>query len=337
MTNRELVLAHLDGRPVERLPVMPITMQFACDLIGANYREYETDFRVLAEGQLRVAEQFGFDYVNTMSDPAREAADCGAPVEFFANSPAAMIEDQALLADKSMLARLQAPNPLDGGRMTNGVRAIALLREKVQNDKVVEGWIEGPCAESADLRGINTLMLDFFDDPAFVQDLFEFTVDMELQFARAQIEAGADVIGLGDAAASLVGPAIYEQFVWPYEKKLIDGVRALGSRVRLHICGNTRFALAKMAKLGCAIVDLDYPVPLPEARQKMGPDQVILGNLNPVAAIRESTPDRIMRDLAECHAACGPRFVVGAGCEIPRDTPHENVRALAEYARVSVP
>jgi len=48
-----------------------------------------------------VAEEYGFDYVNTMSDPAREAADCGAAVEFFDSQPAALIEDQALLAEKN--------------------------------------------------------------------------------------------------------------------------------------------------------------------------------------------------------------------------------------------
>ncbi|HXD51067.1 MAG TPA: uroporphyrinogen decarboxylase family protein, partial [Burkholderiales bacterium] len=270
MNSRERVLAHLEGRPVDHLPFMPITMQFACDRIGAKYRDYETDFRVLAEGQLRVAEEFGFDYVNTMSDPAREAADCGASVEFFANSPAAMNEDQALLTDKASLVTLKTPDPHGGGRMTNGLNAVRLLREKVRDDKIVEGWIEGPCAEAADLRGINTLMLDFYDDPVFVRDLFEFAVQMELRFARAQVEAGADIIGVGDAAASLVGPAIYEQFVFPYEKKLIDGLHAMGTRARLHICGNTRFALSGLARLGCEIVELDFPVPLPEARAKMG-------------------------------------------------------------------
>ena len=78
MTSRERVLAHLEGRPVDRLPLMPITMMFACVQIGARYRDYCTDYRVLVEGQIRTAEEFGFDYVNTMSDPAREAADCGA-------------------------------------------------------------------------------------------------------------------------------------------------------------------------------------------------------------------------------------------------------------------
>lgn len=57
MNSRERVLAHLAGQPVDRMALMPITMQFACDLIGAKYRDDETDHRVLVEGQMRVAEQ----------------------------------------------------------------------------------------------------------------------------------------------------------------------------------------------------------------------------------------------------------------------------------------
>src|SRR5512133_3055 len=167
MNSRERVLAHLDGQPVDRLPLMPITMMFAADHIGALYRNYCTDFRVLAEGQIRTSDSFGFDYVNTMSDPAREAADCGAPVQFFDHQPVALLEDQALLTDRSRLASLKSPDPLSGGRMHNGIKAVQLLKERVGKEKIVEDWIEGPIAEAADLRGINNLMTDFFDDPAF--------------------------------------------------------------------------------------------------------------------------------------------------------------------------
>ncbi len=337
MNSRERVLAHLAGRPVDRLPLMPITMMFAADLIGARYRDYCTDFEVLAAGQMRVAEEFGFDYVNTMSDPAREAADCGAAVEYFERTPVALHEDRALLGDKAVLARLKMPDPLGGGRMHNGVRGVARLKERVGRDLLVEGWIEGPIAEAADLRGINTVMLDFHDDPAFVRDLFEFVIAMELEFARAQLEAGADLIGVGDAAASLVGPRLYEEFVWPYEKRLVDGVHALGGRVRLHICGNTRFALEGMGRLGCEVVDLDFLSPMGEGREKMGAQQVLLGNVNPVQVMREGDPAAVTAAIAECHRQAGPRFIVGAGCEVPRDTPPENLRALGDYARSHAP
>ena len=337
MTSRERVLAHIEGRPVDRLPLMPITMMFACAQTGARYREYCTDYRVLVEGQIRTAEAFGFDYVNTMSDPAREAADCGARVEYFDNQPVALVEDYALLADKTKLASLKVPDPLGGGRMHNSLHGLALYKERVGKDKMIEGWIEGPVAEGADLRGINTLMLDFFDDPAFVRDLFAFVVEMELRFAREQLKAGADVIGVGDAAASLVGPEIYEEFVWPYEKKLVDGIHAMGGKVRLHICGNIRRILEGVGKLGCDVVDLDSMVPMSEARQKMGPNAILLGNLNPVTVLRNGDPAGVSAAIAECHRQAGPRFIVGAGCEVPRDTPPDNLRALCAYAHTHQP
>jgi MtaA/CmuA family methyltransferase len=194
-----------------------------------------------------------------------------------------------------------------------------------------------PMAEGADLRGINTLMLDFFDDPAFVRDLFAFVVEMELRFAREQLKAGADVIGVGDAAASLVGPEIYDEFVWPYEKQLVDGIHALGGKVRLHICGNIRPLLANIGRLGCDIVDLDSMVPISEARQKMGPNAILLGNLNPVTVLKDGDPSEVTAAITECHRQAGVRFIVGAGCEVPRGTPPENLRALCAYAHTHQP
>jgi len=337
MTSRERVFAHLAGQPVDHLPLMPITMMFACDRIGAKYRDYCTDYRVLVEGQIRTAEEFGFDYVNTMSDPAREAVDCGAKVQYFDDQPVAIIEDQALLTEKATLSVLAIPDPLGGGRMTNGINALGLYKEKVGQEKIIEGWVEGPVAEAADLRGINALMLDFDDDPVFVRGLFQFVVEMELRFAREQIKAGADIIGIGDAVASLVGPRIYEEFVFPYEKQLVDGIHAAGGKVRLHICGNTRKLLAGMGRLGCEIVDLDSLAPLNEARQQMGAGQVLLGNLNPVTMLRNGNPESVTCAIGECHSQAGPRYIVGAGCEVPRDTPPENLRALCEYAKSHTP
>ncbi|MBN1442393.1 MAG: uroporphyrinogen decarboxylase, partial [Planctomycetes bacterium] len=293
MTGRERILAQLVGGEADSLPLMPITMMFAADRIGVPYGRYAADHRVLVEAQLRTAEEFDFDHVSAISDPAREAADCGAKIVYPENQPPAIVENEALLSDKTVLKRLERPDPLGGGRMHDRVRAIEVLCDKLRGEKMVEGWIEGPCAEAADLRGINHLMMDFFDDPAFVTDLFDVVLEMELSFARAQVAAGAELIGVGDAAASLVGPRIYEEFVWPYEKKMVDGLHELGARVRLHICGDTRKILEPMGRLGCEIVDLDYPVPLSEARAAMGPAQVLLGNLDPVRAVCQGTPDSI--------------------------------------------
>jgi len=74
-----------------------------------------------------------------------------------------------------------------------------------------------------------------------------------------------------------------------------------------------------------------------KARQAMGPDQVLAGNIDPVKVLRNGTPDAITAAIAECHRQSGSRYIVGAGCEVPRDTPPENLRALRDYARSHQP
>ena len=332
MTGRERILAVLAGQETDRLASMPITMMFAADILGVKYGQYARDYTTLADAQVKTAEMFGFDYVSAISDPAREAADTGAALQWFDDQPPAIIEEHALLLDKAVLGRLRPPEMIPGGRMEDRVRGIELLRRRVGSDLFVEGWVEGPCAEAADLRGINRLMTDFSDDPEFVRELFEFTVETAIRFAAAQIRAGADIIGVGDAAASLVGPRIYKEFVWPWEKKLVDGIHAAGGRVRLHICGNTRRILAGMGTLGCEMVDIDFPVPMEEARAQMGPRQTLAGNLNPVKDVRGGTPETIAQALESLRQIAGPQWIVAAGCEIVRDTPHRNIQAMIQFA-----
>jgi MtaA/CmuA family methyltransferase len=333
MTGKERLLAAASGREADCLPCLPITMMLAADLAGIAYLDYATDFRAQAAAQLHVARELAFDHVSVISDPCCEAADCGSGVIFYDDTPPTPDDERAILRDKSALRGLDPPDPRAGKRMSNRLRATAALAEAVGDDLLVEGWVEGPCAEACDLRGINRFMVDFYDDPAFVRDLVERVTETAIAFGRAQVEAGAGMIGIGDAASSLIGPALYEEFVWPAARRLVDALHEAGAICRMHICGNSRAIMPLVAELGCEIVDVDSPVPMDAARAATGPDQLLCGNLDPVRAVLAGEPGSIRGGLAACHAAAGERYVVGAGCEIPRGTPVENVRALVEFAR----
>jgi len=176
-------------------------------------------------------------------------------------------------------------------------------------------------------------MMDLYEDPEFVRDLFAFTTALALDFGREQIAAGADLIGLGDAAASLIGPQLYAEFVWPRQRELVAGLQAAGGRVRLHICGNTTPILEGMGRLGCEIVDLDSLAPMADARRAMGPEQVLLGNIDPVRVLRDGTPGSVYEAIATCHRDARDPYIVGAGCEVPRGTSPDNLRAMCAYAR----
>ena len=334
MTGRARILARIRHEQPDHLPLMPITMMFAADVAGVRYGDYARDHRVLARAQLAVARRFGFDYVSAISDPARETADLGGAIEWFDDQPPAVIESRAVLHEKTALDRLPLPDPLaPGSRMKDRVDAVALLAREAGQDLIVEGWVEGPCALAADLRGVNTLMLDFIDDPPFVEALFDYCVRLEIGFARAQIEAGATLIGIGDAAASLIGPRLYHDLVLPFEKRLVAAIRGMGVPVRLHICGNTRKIARGMGETGADIIDLDFLTPMSEARAAMPEPQVLLGNIDPVRVLRDSTPAQVEAALEECWRAAGPSWIAGPGCETPRGTPFENIEAMARFAR----
>jgi len=334
MTGRERILQAMRGGPIDALPNVAITMMKAASEIGVPYKTYALDADAHFRGQMEVSRAYGIDHVSGISDPAVEAADLGAAIIYRDDSPPAMDDAEPLLLETSRLLTLKVPDPASCRRMGKRIAVIARLKKECATEKAVEGWIEGPIAESCDLRGVSRVMMDFYDSPSFVRDLVAFVTEVELAFARAQIDAGADYIGVGDAAASLIGPDLYREFAWDAEKTFIRRLHRMGVPVRLHICGDITPLLGMLREVEADLVDLDSMVSIKEAREKLGPDRCLAGNLNPVTAVRNGTPKSIDRGLQECFADAGSAaYAVAAGCEIPRDTPAENLRAMGRFAQ----
>jgi len=334
MTGRERIFKALRGEPVDSLPHIPISMMIAADAVGEPYGKYVLDADVHVRGQVEFAGRYDIDHVSAISCPTTEAADLGAAIIYYPDQPPAVDEANALLADKGRLSKLKVQDPGSGKRMSKRLEVVRRLKERVGGQKMVEGWVEGPLAESADLRGINTVMLDLFDDPGFVQDLMAFIFENAMNFAREQIEAGADIIGVGDAASSLIGPELYRGIVLPWEKKYIDTLHAMGALVRLHICGDTNALFPLLTEVQADIVDLDSMALIADARAEMGPQQLLSGNIDPVRVLKDGTPARVTEALEQCFADAGGRYYATcAGCEIPRGTPPANLQAMRDFAR----
>jgi MtaA/CmuA family methyltransferase len=199
------------------------------------------------------------------------------------------------------------------------------------------GWVEGALAEASDLRGDVSVMLDLFDRPDWLHELLEICVEVEIAFAKAQLEAGADIIGLGDAIASQISPDQYRRFALPYEQRIFATVHDMGALARLHICGDTTHLLPLMTESGADIIDLDWMVDIGAAAEMYGDEPVLCGNFDPVAVMLQGTPEQVRQATLSCLQQGGERVISAAGCEIPHGTPHENLhaqtQALAEFGR----
>ncbi|MFC1890428.1 uroporphyrinogen decarboxylase family protein [Thermodesulfobacteriota bacterium] len=327
MTGYERYTAVLRGGPVDHLPRIPILMQYAAEYIGSDYAAFASDYRVLVDANRQCAKDFGIDQLSCISDPYRETQGFGATVEYRKDGPP---RSTTPLQDNKDLSTLLKPNPVTSERMLDRVRAAESYSREDRGEFSILGWIEGPAAEAVDLRGVTSFMIDLMEDELFAAELMDLCVDVGIAFARAQVEAGADTIGIGDAIASQIGPDLYEKMIQPREKRLVRAAQDIGAHVRLHICGNITHLLPGIADLEVDILDVDHMVEMSAARAAVGNKVVLSGNLDPVTVVRFGTPAEIRNAISSVYEEVGNPYMVNAGCEIPPRTPAENLKALCE-------
>ncbi len=323
----------IGGEPVDRPPFHPIVMRWAARRAGVAYRDFCLDPEVKCKAMMQVADQFDADWVTTMSDPYCEAEAFGLEIEYPEND--LPLDRGGHLPDAAAAARLQPYDPQQHRRCRLRVREIEIFRQHCGDRLLIVGWVEGPMAEYADLRGITEAALDLYDDPDAVGRAMDIITEAALAFISLQIKAGAHCIGIGDAFCSQIGPKLYRSFAFEREKRMVDHIHAKGALAKLHICGNTHDLIPDMLRTGADIIDIDHLVPsmAPFAAQ-LGPDQVFSGACDPVSVVERGTPDRVIAAVERHGRQAGGRCIVSAGCEITPGTPDSQMRALASAANL---
>ena len=329
MNSLERYVATLKGEAVDFLPRVPILMQFAAEYIGSNYAAFAADYKVLVESNLRCRDDFGFDQVSVISDPYRESAGFGAEIVYQDNH--APFCKQTVLSDITDLSPMvEDPDPYQSERMLDRLLAVRALKERVGGECSILGWVEGAAAEAADLRGVQDFFMELMMNEEASLVLLERVVKTSIRFALAQLDEGADTIGIGDAIASQMSADMYKKLVWPFEKRIVDAIQAKRGYAKLHICGNITHLLPHIAEIGVDILDLDHMIDPLAARAAVGPDVVIAGRVDPVQSILNGTPESIKAEVLDSYAKLGNPHMVMAGCEIPPGTPDQNLKALCE-------
>jgi uroporphyrinogen decarboxylase len=328
MNSKERVLARINNQPVDKIPNLNILMFFAAKEIGVSYSEFCRDYKKLAQANIVCMNKYGIDAVSTISDPMRECTDMGMDVVF--PEDGVPHERQFLIQEKSDLLKVKPVAVESGRRMTDRVKATELLKKEVGNDFAIIGWVEGCFAMSADLRGVNNFLMDVYEDREFVVDLLEICLEQATRFAIAQIEAGADIIGVGDAIASVAGPLAYQDLALQYEERLLKAIREAGGLTKLHICGNITPFLELLPTQYCDIVDVDWMVPLDKAAELHGDITCLNGNYDPVAILLQGNVQTIKDEVKRCINEGGAKHTSSAGCEVPKHTPPENLMAVYE-------
>lgn len=328
MNAMERMKARLKGEPVDQPPNHCIIMGFGARQLGVSYRDFVNDYKILTEAGIRCAESFGIDILSAISDPMREAEGFGAHVIY--PEDGVPYAPEALITDLKELSVLTVRPPESCRRMNDRLLAVQRYQEYADGQYPVQGWVEGAFAEACDLHGLNEMLTDIVLEPEAAKELLEITLQQAIQFAVAQVQAGADIIGIGDAAGSLVGPALYEEFVLPYEIRLIKAIHQTGALVRLHICGNITPILELVACCGADIIDCDWMVDFARAAEVFHGRCSASGNFDPVEILLNGTPESVEDAVRHCLEVSANTSIIAAGCEVPPFTPPQNLYAVSQ-------
>ena len=336
LTGLQRTLNFVAGKAIDRTPCHPIVMRWAARQADIRYRDFVLNPTAKCDANIYCAETFGFDWVTVLSDPYTEAEAFGLRVEYPEdNLP---MDVGGHLPDAASVAKLSPYNPRHHPRCRNRIREIEEYRQRVGDTHFIVGWIEGPVAEYADLRGAGAAALDLLDEPDSVSAAMDIIVEAAREFAGLQVKAGAHCIGIGDAFCSQIGPALYREFAFEREKELIAQIHSLGALVKLHICGNTTSILSEMIATGADIIDVDHLVSsMAPFAALLAPHQVFAGKADPVSVIQEGSHDIIAKTVRRDILEAGGRCIISAGCEITPGTSLDNMSVFCKTAEQSIP
>jgi len=310
----------------ERVFFRPILMHFAARFNNTTYGKFASDYKVLVESNIRAMEYFDTDMVSLISDPYRETSAFGAPIEYVDEGVPRCMEKIVKTIDD--VRNLSSPDVSKCERTLDRIKGAQYFQQLLKVTVPVSGWIEGPLAEACDLAGVSEMLLNLMIDPDFSNILMDKCMITAKDFAKAQIEAGCDLIGIGDAICSQIDKDSYDLYVKERHRELISFVHECGASVKLHICGNITHLLESLKDVNSDIIDLDWQVEPELARNILGDEVVLGGNINPVQVQDKSEEEVYNLSRALVDKYKDEKYLLAAGCEITVLTPHQNLMAM---------
>ena len=171
----------------------------------------------------------------------------------------------------------------------------------------------GTWQDAACLVGIERLIYEAHDDPAWVHELLAILQRRKLAYIETLPGACYDVLELGggDASTTVISPRLFRQFVAPYDSLLVEKAHQAGQRIVYHTCGGMMPILEDIAAMGVDAMETFTPaamggdVDLVEARRRLGDRVCFIGGFDQFHFFTNCTPQDTRAEVRRCFEAAG--------------------------------
>jgi uroporphyrinogen decarboxylase len=188
--------------------------------------------------------------------------------------------------------------------------------------------VEG--GSSDDYAKVKTLM---YKEPKLMHHILEVTAQSVIAYLNAQIEAGAQAVMIFDSWGGALSYAAYHEFSLPYMQRIVAGLIKEKDGVRIPSIVFTKGGglwIESIANIGCDAVGLDWTMDIGVARQKVGEQVALQGNIDPTVLF--ATPDVIRNEVEKVLTSYGygSGHVFNLGHGISQFTNPDNAAALVQ-------
>ncbi|MBN2309630.1 MAG: uroporphyrinogen decarboxylase family protein [Candidatus Hydrogenedentes bacterium] len=283
----------------------------------------------------RLASLFEPDLVFPLMDLSVEANAMGRYTIFPRNDSATVPRDAFSIEE---LERLRSINISFDSRLNCYVETVKLMRIGLAPEIIRGAYVSGPYSLASLIMGAQEAGTASLMDPDTLTTLCDFVTERIQEYMRLLICAGAEVICILEPSAVMLSPALFEQFSASYVRHLTDSFKYSGTQIVYHTCGNTMHVVEKMVGAGVAGISLDSPeagVDLPAVAKVVPESVVVIGNINPATTVLNGTPEQLRDEVNALLKAMDPfpNFVLSTGCDLPQETPPENILAFMRAGR----
>jgi len=331
---KEDFIACCEGRVPSRMPVFSLGLEFHLRRSGVTDREARLDVEKMVACQVQAMREYDEDWAAIFPDDYIEFEPLGLPMSDDENHPTMPVA--YLPFTRETLNRFRIPDPHKKMRLPIHLEMLRRLKKQLGESVLVMGRIAAPFSAVGLVYGIEELMIGLMTQPELVKDNAQFFIDHQVAFGQAQLDAGADLLWLGDCCASsaFCSPDHFSAFAFDAAAEVAQALVAAGGLLVYHTGEKSLAHLAKQVQLPVHAVNCGEGVCIAEAKSALEPKLCLMGNFDPIL-LRDGSPEQVAEATQKMigENLPGGRYIFNTGEGVMCNSPPANVAAMLDAAK----
>lgn len=296
--------------------------------LGVTLKDVYYDPQGIVRAQLKAKEMFGHD--NVMSPwgcITVEAEALGSKIEIREMDYPKIVKHA--VEELGDIDALEVPDPLKDGRMPIILESLKILVNTVGKDTAVVGFMSSPFTILDGIRGMSKVGIDMLMDPDWLRKMLEITTDTCIEYGKCMVDVGVNTILVKDgfAGADMMSREHCLDFDVKYLKSVVTSLQDRGVKIIIGNVSSQPYLDMQVALKPDAICFASGNIG--EVKKKFRNKVCIMGNVDQTKMPFGNTKD-VEEEAKSCieKAMDGGGYILSTGCEIPLETPADNVKAL---------